>query len=206
MRILEDGTVEIRNKKSGATKVVQPQDLPRYGISYSDYETQLGAYKGAIKGEDPKAKTDPLAPQKAVAGEALNLLEGRFGRGSAENVGTGEDLSLAGEGGFFKRLISGPSGWLSGKERKNDIKSYENLLETFLPAFTQAFGSGAPQEGEAKRLKKAAPDTRSSDEEAKRWFSDVRSLLTGQTGSATGGSTGGTSDEDLINKYKNYGK
>jgi hypothetical protein len=189
MRILEDGTVEIRSNK-GNVKVVKPEELPSYGIDYTDYQSQLEAYKSSIKGEQPKEKADPFAPQKKIAGEALGLLETRYGRGDAQNVGTGQDISLAGSGSILERILSVPAKWVSSKEKRNDIKSYENLLETFLPTFTQAFGSGAPQEGEAKRLLKSAPNARSSDEEAKRWFSDVRSLLTGQTSGSVKTSSG----------------
>lgn len=44
MKILPDGTVEIRNKQTGETKIVQPQDLPSYGINYDDYVTQAEAF------------------------------------------------------------------------------------------------------------------------------------------------------------------
>lgn len=199
MRILEDGTIEITSNK-GNTKIVKAQDLPSYGIPYSDYQKQLEAYKTSVVGGGEEKK-DPLAPQKGVASQALDLLESRYGRGSAEAVGTEKDISLGGKGSLLEKLFAPVKKVFSKKELKEDVKSYRNLLETFLPTFTQAFGSGAPQEGEAKRLMKAAPNIKSSNKEATRWFSDIRSLLTGETKE-----TKGTSDDDLINKYKNYGR
>lgn len=196
MRILEDGSVEIRSSK-GNTKIVQPKDLPSYGISYSDYETQKGAYQTAIKGET-EDKTDPLAPQKQVASEALNLLESRYGRGDPSAVGTGRDISFSGGGNILERIIGSTGKLFRGKETREDVNAYKNVLETFLPVFTQAFGSGAPQEGEAKRLKNAAPGPKSSDKEAKRWFADVRSLLSGKVETSGGLSP---EDEELIKKY-----
>lgn len=44
MRILPDGTVEIRNKRSGETKVIKPDELPNYGISYSNYAKEAQAF------------------------------------------------------------------------------------------------------------------------------------------------------------------
>lgn len=44
MKILPDGTVEITNKRTGATKIVQPADLPNYGISYTKYADEAKAF------------------------------------------------------------------------------------------------------------------------------------------------------------------
>jgi len=127
---------------------------------------------------------DPLAPQKRVALEALDLLETRYGRGDTKNIGTKKDIALAGGGGNVERLGGLIQRGLvtagSDPKLREDIQSYQQLLITFLPAFTQAFGSGAPQEGEAKRLIEAAPGAKSSDREAAAWFNDVRVLLGGQ--------------------------
>jgi len=130
-------------------------------------------------------KKDPLAPQKMVALKALDLLETRFGRGNTKNIGTKEDIALAGGGGNVERLGGLIQRGLvkagSDPRLREDVQAYQQLLITFLPAFTQAFGSGAPQEGEAKRLIEAAPGVKSSDREAKAWFNDVRTLLGGQS-------------------------
>ena len=45
MRILPDGTVEIRNKRTGETKIVQPNELPNFGIPYSKFKTELDAFR-----------------------------------------------------------------------------------------------------------------------------------------------------------------
>ena len=61
MKILQDGTVEIRNKTTGQTKVVSPNNLPNYGISYEKYGKELEAYNTSVKGiskGDKKIATD----------------------------------------------------------------------------------------------------------------------------------------------------
>lgn len=50
MRILEDGTVEIKNKKTGATKIIQPDEVPNYGIPYSTYQKEKEAFDTVIGG------------------------------------------------------------------------------------------------------------------------------------------------------------
>lgn len=134
--------------------------------------------------EPPKEEEkDPLAPQKRVALGALNLLEKRFGRGAIANIGTGKDLSFAGTGGNIARLKGRvkQAAVAVGHDPKlrEDIKIFQQAFSTFLPTFTQAFGSGTPQEAEATRLIENAPGPGSSDREAKAWFSDVKLLLGG---------------------------
>jgi hypothetical protein len=62
MKILPDGTVEIRNKRTGETKIVNPEDLPSYGIDYSAYETQLKSFKNV--GGETTAKVTEKADEK----------------------------------------------------------------------------------------------------------------------------------------------
>ena len=45
MQILPDGSIQIKNKRTGETKVVQSNELPNYGVSYSKYATELEAFK-----------------------------------------------------------------------------------------------------------------------------------------------------------------
>lgn len=132
------------------------------------------------KKETSTVTKDPLSAQKKVALDAVGVLENRFGRGDASNVGTKGDLALSEGPGYLSRLsgfLKKSSAGALDPKLKEDINIFKNDLAVFLPVFTQAFGSGAPQEGEAKRLIEAAPGAGSTNEEAKAWFSDVKILL-----------------------------
>jgi hypothetical protein len=78
MKILSDGTVQIRNKKTGETKVVDPKDLPNYGISYANYKSELDAYD-TVTGSDTvasKTKTaEDLQKKKGTAEAAKELID-----------------------------------------------------------------------------------------------------------------------------------
>jgi predicted DNA binding CopG/RHH family protein len=123
---------------------------------------------------------DEFASQKTLAQSTINELERLFGRGIAANVGTEKDLSLAGSGNILERL-----GALIGRQTKKvtdptlieDANSYNSILSNAVGLFSQALGSGVPQEGEAKRLIESAPQLGSSDREAKAWFANARRLL-----------------------------
>ena len=84
MRILPDGTVEIRNKKTGQTKIVSPQDLPNYGIPYSKFETELTAFKGT--GGKTKAELTPIAKEKPTEGQIVRKNLATTGLKSIGNV------------------------------------------------------------------------------------------------------------------------
>lgn len=121
-----------------------------------------------------------LKAKRQVALDAVNQLEKLFGRGSAENVGTGKDLSLAGKGKFGSRTgakIKAGTSSLFDPELKEDVNIFQAAVENSVGILTQAFGSGTPQEAEAARLIEAAPNPTSTDAEAKAWFTNVRSLL-----------------------------
>jgi hypothetical protein len=90
MKLLPDGTVEIRNKKTGATKVVKPNDLPSYGIPYTAYEGELKSAKNVgiqttaqLMPEEDKAATavEKDKQKKAqIALEALGRVEQSLGQ------------------------------------------------------------------------------------------------------------------------------
>lgn len=78
MRILSDGTVEIRNKRTGETKIIQPQDLPSYGIPYSKYagEVEAAQQVGIDTGIKFKKTTDSKEAaqlRKEFSAETKNL-------------------------------------------------------------------------------------------------------------------------------------
>lgn len=80
MRILPDGTVEIKNKKTGAKKIVKPEELPTYGIPYSEFETQLKAFKNVggettIASPESQKQKDAKTIKEELAGKAQGLLD-----------------------------------------------------------------------------------------------------------------------------------
>jgi len=96
MRILPDGTVEIKRKKSGETKIVKPEELPSYGIPYSEYVKEAEAYQ---KIPDVEPVLSPEKSQKDIDAETakadinnradavLNVIEmGRNGKLSGKSL------------------------------------------------------------------------------------------------------------------------
>lgn len=186
----------VRAIMSGA---LTPGDIPA--------ENRANAVTAAMdQGYSPtELEKDPLALQKKVAVQAIGKLEERYGRGDAANIGTEKDLSLAGKGergerakanrkqrriesasrsgttdedkGFLGFNKSAVNQMIQNPKDLQDYNIYKNDLETIRGIFTQAFGSGTPQEGEAQALMNAAPGIGSSNEEAKAWFADIRSFL-----------------------------
>lgn len=120
MTILPDGTVQIRNKQSGETKTVKPEELPNYGISYSDYQTQYNAFN-ELNGGAPKAARDQAAKdtikKQATAKSATNLLDTVSNGGNADavnNAASDFNSNIAfGEGG--KQVTANERAMLSGK-------------------------------------------------------------------------------------------
>ena len=189
----EDGTVNIYGTKTGRTwENVKPEDLgaihpglvgvyqegmlPQNILSRKQAETDLAA----LENPELEIKEDPLAAQKTVALEATNVLEERYGRGDTANIGTSKDLGQPKGPGIFKRAAGLRKSTLAPIFRpklQEDFNIFRNDLAMFIPVFTQAFGSGAPQEPEAKRLIENAPGKNTTDKEAVAWFEDVKRLL-----------------------------
>lgn len=84
MRILQDGSVEIRNKKTGEKKVIAPQDLPSYGISYSTYESELKSFKNV--GGETKAQVNEIAAKEPSVEEKKYVDLGKSGLRTLEQV------------------------------------------------------------------------------------------------------------------------
>lgn len=125
--------------------------------------------------EDAEEKTT-----QQVAESAVNQLETLFGRGNAANVGTDEDLALGGKGGLVRKAggkISGVSKQIFDPGYEQDLSIFRNQVAQVLGLFTQATGSGAPQEAEAKRLLESMPGPGTGDKEAKAWFDQLRILF-----------------------------
>lgn len=187
-----DGTVDIYNSKTGEVRsAVSPGELgaisPRLVAEYQQGQTvesraSRAQAEEAIKNVESPELKDPFAAQKKSALQSLDILENRYKRDGSGELGGKGDLSLAGEGGLASRDLASArttaSNFVTG-ELIQDINKFKGALDTFRGTFTQAFGSGTPQEAEAQALLKAAPDERSTNAEAKAWFDDVKALLSG---------------------------
>jgi len=130
--------------------------------------------------EETGGVVDEFAGKKQTALAAVKQLEKLYGRGSAENVGTKKDLSIAPSSSVFGKA-GGKIAELTRKtfdpEYQEDVNIFKSALEATAGVFTQAFGSGTPQEAEAKRFMDSAPGPNTTNEEAKAWFENVKVFL-----------------------------
>jgi len=184
------------------------KSLSEQGISTAKVDEQLkqlGYEVGASTGLNEKEK-------KAV--NALKNLKTLFGRGNAENVGTNKDLSQRMGRGLLGNILNignEAATWVGFKGKTaEDIQKFKAALESAAPVFTQALGSGTPQEGEFKRLVDSAPGISSTDGEVKSWFAQMEALLSGKPLKEDTDQQSTTElddlDEELINKYKTQDK
>jgi len=155
MKILDNGQVEIKNKRTGETRIVAPADLPSYGIKYTDYVTQAearqripteGGGSSTINNMLLPREQGPTATQKKVAGltSTINVLEknlgqvqlrgaiaGKFGKGIAALTGGGLATQTADYEALRKGLIGPVARAISeevGVLTDRDIKRAEGLL------------------------------------------------------------------------------
>lgn len=141
-------------------------------------------YALAIDREERQAKatkakeTEPTA--QATAGAAVTQLRTLFGRGNASNVGTDNDLALGGKGGKLAQgagKVKGAIKEYTDADYSNDLQIFRNQAEQTLGLFTQAFGSGTPQDAEAQRLLSSIPGPSTPDDVAKAWFNNLEKLI-----------------------------
>lgn len=102
MRILPDGTVEIKNKVTGETKIIQPADLPNYGISYSNYEKELKSAQNV--GVVTDAASDPYA----ALTEAMSQGGSQFvnkGKTKDERLAIAEEIKKLGGVGKYREML-----------------------------------------------------------------------------------------------------
>lgn len=104
MRILDNGLVEIRNKKTGETRMLKPEDLPSYGISYTTYSKEAKAYKEITGKKVTKGEDDLSAEEKKQTKKT----------GDTQNIVTLlEDLYY--KGGQTTGLAKNKTGVIGGK-------------------------------------------------------------------------------------------
>lgn len=164
-------------------------------------ETQLGLDLGKQQLEGLKLQRDMASlvsgkPEVSAAAQekqrfaslsrnTLNQMKSIYGMGDAANVGTGKDLS-EGEGILGKLgrrsedLVAGITG--QSNSRRDSAKEFNDLAQMLVGQLSQAFGSGTPQEGEAKRLIASMPTRGSNDKTSKAWFDNVDRLLAQSAG------------------------
>jgi len=165
MRILPDGTVEIRNKRTGATKIVQPSDLPSYGIKYSAYESEKSAYEKSILGEEaPTAEEKKQVAKKETLSESLNLLE--------KNLGEVE----------IRGPIAGRMGWLStltGGAMFPEVADYEAMRKSLIGPIARVISGevGVLTDKDIARAEKMLPFISDTKNVAKNKLANIRELI-----------------------------
>lgn len=166
MRILPDGSVEIRNKKTGATKIVQPSDLPSFGIPYSTFESELTAAKNV--GIDTTAEVKKET--KLDAGEKNKLNLAKTGLSSLNKV---NDFYQKDPGVLTKQLIPG----------KVATRSFDSALfgavDTLLRIRT---GATAPEEEIRRYMSAYGPNFGDSPEDVAFKTNQLREALIAEGG------------------------
>lgn len=148
MRILQDGTVEIRNKKSGEVKIIKPEELPNYGIPYSKFATEREAAASlGMPGAEPlvtkpKELTEAQQAREDAGGlvtDAKNLLK------TKPNIKTG--------------FIAGPAEQIKAKFNKadQDTLTFNTMVSSLMASIAKARAGTSFTPNEEAMLKKYAP-------------------------------------------------
>ena len=179
MKILPDGTIEIRNKNTGETKIVQPADLPSYGIPYSSYASELEAAKKI--GVETTAAITPTP----TAAELKNKDAFR----STENFIKELENSYTSGGGGTKGIgpgarIKGAIATLAGNVGLNaDVKTYNDAKAGFAATLKTLTGdTGMLTDQDYIRLAGLLPDFGSTKQEAENKFNQIRSQIAAKFG------------------------
>lgn len=162
MRILPDGSVEIRNKKTGAKKIVMPDELPNYGISYSTYESELKSFKNT----GGETKTEIVEKKNELTeGERTKQNLARTGIKAASDV---ERIYSDDPGILTKQLIPG----------KFMSRSYDSALfaavDTLLRIRT---GAQAPETEVRKYMSAFGPNFGDTPEDAAYKLTNLKNAL-----------------------------
>lgn len=174
MKILPDGTVEIRNKSTGATKVVKPDDLPSYGISYKTYQDELGAYNQSVKGITPESKADIKKKDTGrEISQFLDTLEENYSQAGGATFGEGPLARILGKVEDIK----------GGLGMSDAASLYGNQKQGFAATLKSLTGdTGVLTDQDFERLQKLLPGLGSTPGEAKGAFNVLRSQLAAKTG------------------------
>lgn len=170
---------------STTQRELDPNKLAQGVLSGKISSSDIAALQamGVLPGLEEEDEEVDIKESKAL--NALNTLKTLYGKGDPSTVGGKGDLSQRTgyglPGNILNILNQGRTllGVLGGGKNKEDYQQFKAALESAAPLFTQALGSGTPQEGEFQRLLKSAPNIGSTNKEVETWFKQMESLLTG---------------------------
>mgnify|MGYP001586499527 CR=1 FL=1 len=170
--------IRAKNKKTGKTFEGTVSEARKFGFSdefiakkikaSQELDTLISDDPGAVKG------TAEQEFKKSAAVRTIDELEKLYGRDGKGSIG------LSGSAGRLEKGRAGIDAALRSvfdPGYQEDVNKYKGQVDITLGILTQAFGSGTPQEGEAARLIKSAPNETSTKGEADQWFKSVRNLL-----------------------------
>ena len=163
MRILDDGTVEIQRRDSAGkvleTKVVDPKNLPSYGIPYSKYADELDAYQKMQQtdsGEGEKVRSGADAKVVATTKSGLRSVESAKERlkfkeqGDKVSTGLMSKLQLYGAStDLMPWNIGDLTPWGRGLEK--------DLFDAADAVLRMRTGAAAPEEEIRRYLKNKGP-------------------------------------------------
>jgi hypothetical protein len=179
MKILPDGTVEIKNKNTGATKIIQPADLPNYGIPYTKYASELEAAKSIGVPTTAEIIEKPAAADKKneLAGESVtNFIKGLEKTYEAAGGGT----YGTGPGARIKGAVESLKGKMGLNE---DASVYNDSKEGFAATLKSLTGdTGVLTDQDFARLSKLLPGFGSTKKEATDKFNQLRDQLSAKFG------------------------
>jgi len=179
MRILPDGTVEIKNKTTGQTKIINPVDLPNYGVDYSAYATQLEAAKkvGIPTTAEITPPVSATENKNKLAGDSItNFIQGleksyQAGGGGTYGVGPGARVKGAIES------LKGKAGLSEDASVYNDSKAgFAATLKTLTG------DTGVLTDQDFERLSKLLPGFGSTKKESVDKFNQLRDQLSAKFG------------------------
>ena len=189
MRILPDGTVEIKNSVTGETKIVKPQELGQYNPTliedYNKYQQASQQQQNVSQGlpADYQKQQGVLQLEKEKTNlknqQAINPVEGIIS--SLEN-----HYQNAGGGKY-----TGPLGRILGKVKSieggvglnSEVKTYEDLKTGFLAALKGLTGDvGILTDTDEARLAKLIPELGATPQESTNKFNDLRAQLAAKYG------------------------
>lgn len=179
MRILPDGTVEIKNKRTGQTKVVNPNDLPNYGITYQSYATELEAAKKV-----GVPTTAEITPTSSTADKKnkdsynsvqnlLDTLENSYQKAGGGSFGIGPGSRLKGAGASA----------MGSMGLNEDAAIYNDAKEGFAATLKSLTGdTGVLTDQDFERLSKILPGLGSTKKEAIEKFQQLRDQVSAKFG------------------------